>query len=106
MIYASDNGHPEIVRLLLSQPGIEINCKDIQIQKSFIIFKSNYLMIFPFLIIYGIEFQYLIILLFFWLQQIVIQTLFNFYYHNQVLKSIAKPFEYKNHSRNLLLIIS
>ena len=29
LIYASQNGHTEIVRLLLSQSGIEINCKGI-----------------------------------------------------------------------------
>ena len=29
LIRASRNGHTEIVRLLLSQPGIEINNKDI-----------------------------------------------------------------------------
>ena len=26
---ASENGHTEIVQLLLSQPGIEINCKSL-----------------------------------------------------------------------------
>ena len=32
LIYASYQGHLEIVDLLLSQPGIEINCKSISIQ--------------------------------------------------------------------------
>ena len=43
LICASSNGHTEIVQLLLSQPGIEINCKNIWMQKSFIKFKFNYL---------------------------------------------------------------
>ena len=29
LIYAARNGHSEIVETLLSQEGIEINCKDI-----------------------------------------------------------------------------
>ena len=41
LICASKEGHTQIVQLLLSQPGIEINCKDIWIQKSFIKFAFN-----------------------------------------------------------------
>ena len=99
LIFASREGHIEIVRLLLSQPGIEINRKSIWIHKSFIIFKFYLFILFEFTIIYGIELHYLILLLWLSLQKMVMLKLFNSYYHNQVLKSTAKTFEYKNHSQ-------
>ena len=49
LLFASKNGHTEIVQLLLSQPGIEINCKDIWIQKSFITFNSMISLYFDFI---------------------------------------------------------
>ena len=46
LICASRDGHTEIVQLLLSQPGIEIDGNGISIQKSIMIFEFNYYMIF------------------------------------------------------------
>ena len=46
--YAIINDHTTIVELLLSQPGIKINCKDIWIQKLFIKFIFNSFRIFRF----------------------------------------------------------
>ena len=106
LILASLNGHVQIVQLLLSQPGIDINCKDIWIQKSFIIFKYTYLMRFQIHIFCGIEFQYLIILLSIVLQKMDISKLFNLFYHNQVLKSTTKTFKYQNYSQNINFLIS
>ena len=40
MICASQNGYEDIVQLLLSQPGIDINHKNIRILKSIMIFKG------------------------------------------------------------------
>ena len=54
-MYASADGQTEIVQLLLSQPGIEINWKNISIQKSFTIFKFHYFVIFKFELFHGIE---------------------------------------------------
>ena len=42
MITASGYGHTEIVQLLLSHPGIEIDCINIRIPKSFMEFKFIY----------------------------------------------------------------
>ena len=44
---ASLKGHIEIVQLLLSQPGIDINCKTIIFQKSSIQFLFSFFNIFP-----------------------------------------------------------
>ena len=63
LIYASENGHAEIVRLLLSQPGIEINCTNILIQRSIIIYQFNYFILFPFSIIFEIGYLFFLILL-------------------------------------------
>lgn len=46
LIWASENGHTDIVQLLVSQPGIEINSKDMRIQNSFMISIFNYFIIF------------------------------------------------------------
>ena len=48
LIYASKNGHTEIVQLLLSQPSIEINWKNIWMQKSFTELKFHYFIRFKF----------------------------------------------------------
>ena len=57
--FACKNGYFEIVHLLLSQPGIDINCKTIQIQY-FILFKSN-ISSYSNPIFYYIQIQYFII---------------------------------------------
>lgn len=36
LIHASENGQTEIVEFLLSQPGVQINCKNIYIHNKFI----------------------------------------------------------------------
>lgn len=41
LIYASRNGHIDIVRLLLAQPNIQINCKHIQVHKPFLKFLDH-----------------------------------------------------------------
>ena len=98
LIKESKDGDIDKVKQLLESSGININCQDIWIRKSFIEFQFNSFTIFQFWIISGIEFQYLIILLWFWPLIMAIPKLSNFYYHNQVLKSTAKTLENKNHS--------
>lgn len=55
---ASENGRTEIVQLLLSQPGIDITCKNIYIEKSFMTFLVNCFMIFSFHINDGISIHF------------------------------------------------
>ena len=43
MIWAAQDGYKEIVELLIRHEGIDINIQDILDQKTFIIFKSNFL---------------------------------------------------------------
>ena len=54
LLFASANGHLEIVQLFVSQPGIDINSKDIWMQKSFIRFHFTDFIISRFYISYGI----------------------------------------------------
>ena len=107
LIQASQEGSVSTVNKILESNQANINCKEsIWIHNSFIRFQFDYFLKFQFQIIYGIEFQDLITLLWFWLQDMVIPKLFDFFYHNQVLKSTVKTFEYTNQSCNLPLIIS
>ena len=77
LIFASFKGHIEIVQHLLSQPGIEINCKTILIQNihtiqilffhgiQILFFHGIQILFFhriQFLIIFGIYYQYLVVL--------------------------------------------
>ena len=41
LILAAKNGHTKIIDHLLSQPNIDVNCKDVLISKALIKFKSN-----------------------------------------------------------------
>ena len=54
LICSAANGHTEIVNYLLSQPNIDINCKNILIQKHSFYSNLIFLMKFQFLIIFGI----------------------------------------------------
>ena len=103
---ACHQGNVSIVKEILESVQAKINCTNIRIQKEFVKFNFIYLMIFQFQNIYGIKIQYLILLLWFVLQKMVIPKLFDFYYRNQVLKSTSKAFEYQNHSQYLNFIIS
>ena len=57
MFYAACEGHMEIVKLLLSQPNIDINCKNILIQNHLFYSCQIVLMIFKFIIIFGISIE-------------------------------------------------
>ena len=48
LIFASEKGYTEIVRLLLSQPGIDVNCQALSIILSFIPFQSYFYLYFHF----------------------------------------------------------
>lgn len=52
LINASENGYTEIVQLLLSLPGIQINCRNISIELSFMPFILNHFIIFWFMNIF------------------------------------------------------
>ena len=106
LLQASQDGNLSKVSQILKTSKANINCRNIWIQKSFMILKIYDFILFQFKIIFGIEIQYLILLLWFWLHKMVIPKLSTFYYHNLLLKSTAKTFEYKNHSSNLNWIIS
>lgn len=54
LFFAVMEGHTEIVELLLAQPNIDVNYKDILIQKIFMKFKFNIFIIFNFIIVFGI----------------------------------------------------
>ena len=61
LICAAYHGHTEIVDHLLLQPKIDINCKNILIQKHSCNSNLIFLMKFQFLIIFEIEINHLII---------------------------------------------
>ena len=92
LIQASLKGHIEIVRLLLSQPGIEINCQNISISQRFIKLKN--------VLFNGICLHSLMELLCIMHQLKATHKSFSFYYHNQALSSTSKTFYFKNHEQD------
>ena len=77
LISASEKGHIEIVQLLLSQPGFEINGRNIWIQLLCIKLTLTFFLAFP-LNHFWIEYRSLIILIWFLLQREVMPKLSNF----------------------------
>ena len=62
LIYASQNGYAEIVQLLLSQPGIEVNCKGIEIPKFINDICMKFFKRISFEVIYGINSKFFMLL--------------------------------------------
>ena len=93
---ASKRGHTEIVQLLLAQLYIDINCQSIWIQNPpFIQLNYDCFILFWFIKIDQIQYQYLIKLRWYTLHPMVFSKSSNFYYHRIALTLTAKTFEAK-----------